>query len=352
MEPVNIVTCALKAAKGIFLGLLIATALSGYAQQPNPPGQVKKGEAAVNQAYLFAHMTHQDYGRLYYSVSTDGLHWQTLNKRQRVFPDYKGHPDICKGHDGRYYLVGNISDSSPTINIWVSSDLIAWEKLTSYTPNLKSTPDYGNNLNRMGAPKIYYDESTRQYIVSWHTPHKEGTKEDAERYWASQRTLYVLSKDLKTFSDHPTRLFDFNMGTIDAIIRKVGDQYFAVLKDETYPTLYWTTGKTIRISRAESLTGPYSEPSAPISPNFREAPMLIPSPDNKVFYLYYEQYPGVSYGLSIADNLNGPWYQASGHTNTDWDKYTFPKSVRHGAMITISRVEYDKLVAHYGLDKD
>ncbi|RYE21414.1 MAG: glycosyl hydrolase family 43 [Sphingobacteriales bacterium] len=338
--------------KGIFIFLLTITS-PVFAQQPNPPGQVKNPADAVNQAYLFAHMTHQDYGRLYYSVSLDGLHWQSLNKKQRVFKDYKGHPDITKGHDGRYYIVGNVSDGNLQINIWVSSDLITWESFGSYTPDLKSTPDYGYALLRLGAPKLYYDASTKQYILSWHTAHKEGTKEDPERYWASQRTLYVLSKDLKTFSPAPARLFDWDMGTIDVFVRKVGEQYFAVIKDETYPTLYWPTGKTIRIARAPSLTGPYSEPSAPISPNFREAPMLIPSPDNKAWYMYYEQYPGVSYGLSIADNLNGPWYQASGYTfHSDWDKYSFPASVRHGCMITISKAEYDKLVKQFGIDEE
>jgi len=323
------------------------------AQQPDPPGQVKDQAKAKNQAYLFAHMTHKDYGHLYYSVSTDGLHWANLNDGKRVFEDYRGHPDICKGHDGRYYLVGNRSDSSPDINIWVSDDLVTWEKYGTYTPDLKGTPDYSYALQRIGAPKLFYDESTSQYILTWHTPHKEGTTEDPERYWASQRTLYVLSKDLKTFSDHPSRLFEWDMGTIDVIIRKIGNQYFAVLKDETYPTLYWVTGKTIRISRAPSLTGPYSEPSAPVSPNFREAPMLIPSPDGTAWYLYYEQYPGVSYGLSIADNLNGPWYQASGYTfYSTWDKYSFPPAVRHGCMILISRAEYDRLVARFGVNAD
>src|SRR5690606_24870911 len=132
--------------------------------------------------------------------------------------------DITKGHDGRYYLAGNDNDSSPDIVIWVSSDLVRWEKHSVYTPDLRSTPDYQDALQRIGAPKLYYDKSTSQYILTWHTPHKEGTKDDPERYWASQRTLYVLSKDLKTFSDQPTKLFDLEMGTIDVFIRKVGDQ--------------------------------------------------------------------------------------------------------------------------------
>ncbi len=275
-----------------------------------------------------------------------------MNNGKRVFEDYQGHPDICKGHDGRYYIAGNTSDASPDIKIWVSDDLINWKSHTVYTPNLKSTPDYSEALQRIGAPKLFYDQSSSQYIMTWHTPHQEGTKEDAERYWASQRTLYVLSKDLKTFSEHPNRLFDWDMGTIDVIIRKVEDTYYAILKDETHPTLYWVTGKTIRISRASSLLGPYSEPSDPISPNFREAPALIPSPNGKAWYMYYEQYPGVSYGLSIADNLNGLWYQASGYTFfSTWDKYSLPEKVRHGCMITISRGEYDQLVNNFGITK-
>lgn len=334
--------------------VLLFISVSGVClgQQPDPPGQIKENTKPVNEAYLFAHMIHKDYGRLYYSVSEDGLHWKSLNNMQRVFQDYKGHPDIVKGHDSRYYLIGNESDASPDINIWVSSDLITWEKYSSFTPDLKKTPGYAHALQRIGAPKLFYDKDSQQYVVTWHTPHKEGTKEDPERYWASQRTLYVLSKDLKTFSDHPEMLFDWNMGTIDVIIRKIGDDYYTIIKDEVYPTPYWTTGKTIRISKAPSLLGPYSEPSMSISPNFKEAPMMIPSPDNKYFYIYYEQYPGVSYGLSIADNMNGPWYQASGYTFfSDWDKYSLPASVRHGSMIVISKMEYQRLIDKFGINK-
>ncbi|WP_051087074.1 glycoside hydrolase family 43 protein [Flavobacterium rivuli] len=336
--------------KYIYVSLLFCSSL--FAQQPNPPGQVKANEKAVNQAYLFAHMTHQDYGKLYYSVSTDGLHWYPLNNKKRVFEDYHGHPDITKGPDGKYYMAGNNSDDDPNITIWTSPDLITWKKHSTYTPNLKSTPGYAEAMQRIGAPKLYYDAPSGKFIMTWHTPHLEGTKDDGERYWASQRTLYVLSKDLKTFEGTPKRLFDWSFGTIDVSIRKVNDSYYAILKDESYPTLYWTTGKTVRIAKAASLTGPYSLPAEPISPNFREAPTLIPSPDNKAWYMYYEQYPGVSYGLSMADNLNGPWYQASGYTfYSDWDKYSLPKDVRHGCMITISQSEYDALVKKFGIEK-
>lgn len=340
------------AKRNLLLLMLLFSAVTVLAQQPDPPGQVQNSAKVKNEAYLFAHMMHADYGRLYYSVSTDGLHWQQLNGGKRVSETFRGHADICKGHDGRYYLVGNNSDDDPQIRFRVSDDLITWNDYGTYIPNLKSTPGYQEAMQRIGAPKLFFDSSSQQYMLTWHTPHKEGTKEDAEIYWASQRTLYVLSRDLKTFSQTPHKLFDWNIGTIDVIIRKEGGNYYAILKDEAYPTLYWVTGKTIRIARSNSLTGPYSEPSQPVSPNFREAPTLIPSPDGKAWYLYYEQYPGVSYGLSISDNLNGPWYQASGYTFfSTWDKYSFPPSVRHGCMITISRKEYDALVTKFGINQ-
>jgi len=44
-----------------------AVALGG---QPDPPGQAM-GAPPIHEAYLFAHMKHGDYGRLYYSVSLE-----------------------------------------------------------------------------------------------------------------------------------------------------------------------------------------------------------------------------------------------------------------------------------------
>ncbi|MGD9632003.1 MAG: glycoside hydrolase family 43 protein [Pirellulales bacterium] len=318
---------------------------------PEPPGQVAKNESPQNAAYLFAHMTHADYGRLYYSVSQDGLHWHALNDGRRVFDEYRGHPDICRRPGGGFFLVGNRNDRAPDINFWESDDLIHWTKYGDFTPNLKIVPNYDTALPAIGAPKLFYDDASRRYVVIWHTPHRMSRQDLPEPYWASQRTLYVTSPDLKTFSSPPRRLFSWDMATIDVILRREGDRYFAILKDERYPTLDWTTGKTIRVASSPNLLGPYSEPGPPISPGFREAPTLIPSPNGKYWYLYYEQYPGVSYGLSISDSLSGQWFQASGGTYyRDWDKYELPRQVRHGCMLPITQSECQALVSEFGLE--
>lgn len=337
----------------VVCGVGFFTDLAAQAQLPDPPGQVNDNEKPKFGAYLFAHMTHNDYGRLYYSVSKDGLHWRRLNNGKRVFDEYRGHPDICRGHNGQFYLVGNRNDESLEINFWTSPDFVEWRKYSSFTPDLKNVPDYATALPRIGAPKLFYDEPSQQYVITWHTPHDMGKTDLPEPYWASQRTLYVTSPDLKTFSEPPRRLFNFEMATIDVILRREGSHYYAIIKDERYPTLDWTTGKTIRICRAETLLGPYSEPGPPLSPNFREAPTLIPSPDGREWYLYYEQYPGVSYGLSVSDTLTGKWYQVSGNTHfQDWDKYDMPPHVRHGSMLPITRSEHDGLVEAFGVEDD
>jgi hypothetical protein len=318
------------------------------AQMPDPPGQAQPGETPKYEAYLFAHMLQGDYWRLYYSVSRDGLHWKTLNGGKRVFEEYRGHPDIVKGHDGRYYLVGNRGDDKPDINFWVSEDLIAWKKYTDYVPDLKRVPGYPKALARIGAPKLFFDEAGAQYLLTWHTTHDLGKTDLPEPYWAGQRTLFVTSKDLRSFPDLPRKLFTWDMATIDVIIRKEGDCHYAILKDERYPSLDWTTGKTIRICRSSSLQGPYSDPGVPVGPNFREAPTLIPSPDGKAWYLYYEQYPGVAYGLSVAAGLEGPWFQVAGNQQPGWDKFSVPAKIRHGSMLPITRKQHDALLTEFG----
>lgn len=324
--------------------LLMLVASASLAQ--NPPGGPFKPPVDSERAFLFAHMTKERYGVLYYSVSRDGYNWQRLNKGNPVSEEYHGHASIARGPDGRYYLVGNKSDDDPDIRFWVSDNLISWTKFGSYRPELSNIPGHLGALQRIGAPKLYYDAPSARFLLTWHTPTVKGSKEDPESYWASQRTLYVTSSDLKTFTDPPRRLFSWDMATIDTIVQRDDDGgYCAIVKDERYPSFDWVTGKTIRITCAASLLGPYPPPGPALSPNFREAPTLVRAPGGRNWLLWYEQYAGTSYGLSIAPSLHGPWYQASGNTGVpDWNRYEMPAGTRHGSMIEIDRKQYEALV--------
>jgi hypothetical protein len=338
----------------LFAALAVAPllpAVHSAATAQAAPGAPETPYVDPARAYLFAHMTKAQYGVLFYSVSLDGLHWRSLNGGRPVSADYHGHASIARGRDGRYYLVGNKSDDDPLIRFWVSDDLIKWTRFATYQPDLTHVAGHPHALPRIGAPKLFFDRASGKFLLTWHTPNIEGSPADPERYWASQRTLYVLSSDLKHFDALPKRLFGWDMATIDTIVQPNddGSGYCAVIKDERYPSYAWTTGKTIRVSCAPALTGPYGPPGPPLSPNFREAPTLIRSPDTRDWLLYYEQYAGTSYGLSKAARLSGPWYQVSGNTGVaEWDRYTMVPNARHGSMITIGRQEYDALVSAFG----
>lgn len=301
------------------------------------------GASDAPEAYLFAHMTHEDYGRLYYSVSRDGLIWESLNNGKRITDDYRGHPDICLGHDGRFYLLGN-KEREPEITLWVSDDLISWIRHIDFTPDLGKTPDFTPGIDYKGAPKMYYDEPSGTYVVTWHTPSRAPVKEEPERMWASMRTLYVTSTDLATFSD-PKRLFEFDIATIDVIIRRLDGVYYAFIKDELFPTLDWPTGKTIRVSVGQGLLGPYAEPLPPITSNFREAPTVIPRPDGQGWYLYVEEYPAISYECFTARRPENHWLEVRGK-----NKKQVPPKARHGCMIPVTLRQYEAIRAAYPND--
>lgn len=306
---------------------------------------VGPANAGAPEAYLFAHMTADDYGGLYYSISTDGLNWTPLNGGGRVHADYRGHPDITKGHDGRYYLLGNPpSDEEPGIRIWASIDLVDWKVEHEFIADFSGL-DVNPPTSWHGAPKMFFDNKSGRYVLTWHSASEDRVRREGfidEDYWGSMRTYFIESPDLLNWSK-PKRLFDFDHATIDVIIRREGERYYAIIKDETHPSFDHPDGKAIRIASAPSVTGPWSEASPRVSPNFREAPMLIRRPDDNGWFLYYEQYPGVQYGMSTAETLEGPW----------WHYYVkrlgIPEGARHGAMIRISKTELDDLVAHFGI---
>ncbi len=293
--------------------------------------------------YLFAHMTNERYGRLFYALSEDGLNWTELNDGKAVKGDeYWGHADIVTGHDGRYYLLGNdaYEDGShgQEITIWVSDDLINWELFKQLAPDV--SPIMKGALNNRGAPKLYFDKPIKTYYLSWHTSNKRRTEENREQYWAHQRTFYVTSKDLKKFSE-PKRLFTWNRPTLDVIIRREGEMLYAFVKDERVPSPFYPTGKSILMTRATSIEGPWADPFNRISPSYREAPTLIPKKDGKGYYLFYEHYTGVGYEVSSAETLAGPWYNL-------WNRqYSVPANARHGSMIALDEEEFMRIKAAF-----
>jgi beta-xylosidase len=315
-------------------GILIASLSSGSGR---PDGGAT--EISPIHGYLFAHMTHEHYGRLFYALSEDGMHYHPVNQGQPVMgPEYWGHADIVLGHDGAYYMTGNQvgpdGRRTSTIAIWRSTDLLDWQPHTSLAPDVSHLMDSPGD-NR-GAAKIYFDPDTRQYYITWHTSNGPRPAGEEWRFWRAQRTFYVVSDDLGSFSE-AQRLFPWNMATIDVILRREDGRLYAFLKDEREPSAAEPTGKSIRMSWAPSIEGPWSDPGPKITAGFREAPTLLPRKDGRGWLLFYEHYTGVSYELSTAERLDGPWYDV-------WNRhYSMPAGARHGCIIPLGETEYRRI---------
>lgn len=287
----------------------------------------------IDGGYLFAFMTNQYYGKLFYALSRDGYNWTILNNKQFIDPAYIGHPDICKGRDGAYYML-----AVQPFALWRSVDLIHWEKTILDEQILNKSSQIGYYTTYyLGAPKMFYDKDSDQYMITWHAC----TNPIADD-WPSMRTLYVLTSDFVNFT-FPQRLFDFsgedaNMCTIDNIIKKVDDTYYAFYKDERESEIAPLTGKTVRVSTSKSLTGPYSNPSTPLTPNDnnREAPMVVEQPNGAGWFLYAECCLGFPLGYSIfaSQNIDGGYKEGILRAPDITDGTERPLA-RHGAIVKI-----------------
>lgn len=296
--------------------------------------------------YLWAFMTNNKYGKLFYALSRDGFNWQTLNRNHIIDPAYIGHPDICQGRDGAYYML-----AVQPFALWRSEDMVTWEKNELDEDILNRSNDMGLYVTYyLGAPKMFFDKDSDQYIITWHACQNPDYDD-----WTTMATLYVLTKDFQTFSE-PKKLFAFTgeaegMPTIDVIIRKINGRYYALYKDERSPELAPLTGKTIRMSVSDNLTGPYSNPSAPLTPNDnnREAPILVERPAGAGWALYAEICEGspLGYSLFISPTIDGVWSERTFNGPNVKDGTSRP-GARHGCIVKIPEATYQAIEKAYG----
>lgn len=191
---------------------------------------------------------------------------------------------------------------------------------------------------------MYYDRDSDQYIITWHAAKKgltrNGDEEHDKDYWRSIRTFYILTSDFNTYTE-PKRLFSFtgeceNMPTMDAIIRKIDGKYYSFIKDERWPEDIAQGYKAIKMTKSDNLIGPYENPSAAITTNWREAQTLVQNPNNNGWYLFVEHYP-LEYDLYEASSIQGPWIH----------REIKSPNARHGSVIWVDWTTYQAITRAY-----
>jgi beta-xylosidase len=182
------------------------------------------------------------------------------------------------------------------------------------------------------APEITYDPVKKEYMIYWATtisgrfPQKDTAAESKYNH----RMYYVVTKDFKKFSKTKL-LYDPGFSVIDASVVKDGTRYIMFLKNETRSPVE----KNIRVTHSKKLTGPYSAPGPAITGNYwAEGPTVLKK--GNTWIVYFDKYRDHKYGaVSSTDLVN--WIDIS-------DRVSFPAGVRHGTVLTLSGVDFEKLV--------
>lgn len=279
-----------------------------------------------NEVYMFSYFMGNGEDGLHLATSNDGLKWEALKNNKSFLTPAVGDdklmrdPCIIAGPDGKFHMVWTVSWKEKGIGYANSEDLIHWSE-QQFIPVVKHEPTARN----CWAPEVFWDESSKQYIIFWSTtipgrfPETEKTGDDKYNH----RMYFVTTKDFKTFSD--TKLF-YNQGfnVIDGTLIHENNEYILFLKDETKIP----PEKNIRIATSNQPTENYSKPTEPITGNYwAEGPTPVKIGD--WWIVYFDKYVDHKMGAVRSKDLKN-WEDIS-------EQISFPEGTRHGTVFKVSQ---------------
>jgi beta-xylosidase len=285
--------------------------------------------------------------QIYFVLSKDGRKWEALNGGEPVLISKLGEkgvrdPYLIRSHDGKkFYIIAtdlsiNLNHDwkragqagSKAILVWESEDLVHWSEPRRVTV---AAEDAGCTW----APEAVYDEDTRDYLVFWAS--RNGSDGFAKfRIWASR------TKDFKTFSK-PFVYIDKPHDVIDTDIVHDNGKYYRFSKDEKQSAI------TMEVS--QRLLGPWQDvPKFSLAKMrgyegpqcFLLEPAVVGKPPTWCLLLDFFS-KGQGYKPFVSHDLSGGQF-------TPAAGFSFPFRLRHGSVLSITAVEYERLKAAYRKD--
>lgn len=316
---------------------------------------IKIKEQVQTEAYLFAHFVGTESSandeQIYFSVSTDGTEWKTLqNDSKPILTSTVGElgvrdPYILRGEDGKFFVIATDlsiynrrSDSnrwstcqtsgSKSIVVWESEDLINWSEARL----VQVAPD---NAGCTWAPEAVYDAEKDEYMVFW------ASKTSSDNY-AAQRMYKSYTKDFVTFTDPEIYIDGGNISNIDTTITSDKGVYYRFTKNESK--------SSVTMMRSNSLSDGWEDVAtykingvAGNTVTGYEGPTIYKKNDSDEWCLlldYYSKSQGYK-PFVTSDITKGEFVSAA--------DFTFDAKYRHGTVMPITKDEYEALVAKYGL---
>lgn len=313
------------------------------------------------QAYLFVHFkekTTPDGEQVYFALSKDGFHWETVNGGSPVLWAFYGDKGVrdftvtrCKETQKFYIVATDLSlayglrnqyhnswaeiarNGSKCFSVWESEDLVNWsdQKLLKL-----GNDDFGC----LWAPDIIFDKAKGDYVIHWSSSHKCNN-------FGWKGIFFSRTKDFEHFSE-PMELFHKeDSGVIDSAIYEENGKYYMFIKSEDKPA-------KIMLWAAEHIEGPYApveafnESMANLETAKYEAPTAVRLDDGRwLLFLDYYGARGAEQGYIpfIGESL------ASGKFTRSDETFEFPYKFKHGTVLTITLDEYERMKNHDWSDK-
>ena len=307
----------------------------------------------ITDGYLFAHFvgteSSADMEQIYFSLSTDGSSWKTINSGAPILTSTVGEkgvrdPYIMRTEDGKFVIIAtdlsiynlgktqgtnkwgySQTNGSKNIVVWKSDDLVNWSNANLVKVAL-------DTAGCTWAPEAVYDSEKQQYMVFW------ASKVSDDSY-AKQRMYRSYTTDFETFTE-PEIYIENDSSAIDTTIIKEGDTYYRFTKDETHSAVTmmkstslsegWTDVDTYKINNVagNTVTG-YEGPTI----------YKINGEDKWCLLLdYYSKSQG--YKPFVTDDISvGAFTSAA--------DFKFDATYRHGTVMPITGEEYIRLLGAY-----
>jgi len=295
---------------------------------------VRSARLADNQTvYLFSFFRSEKDGlRLAYSY--DLYNWTEIpgpHLVPKIGDKIMRDPFIARGTDGIFHMVWTTGWGRRDIGYASSPDLINWSR-QKLIPVMAHKPKARN----CWAPKLFYEERSRQWMIIWSTWLDDGTFPPPEKPDTTKqnRTFYITTKDFSNFSK-ARLLFDPGYNCIDAYLLKDRNRYLLFFKDErgNDAEVFNPEIQNIRFARSKSPFGPFGSVSKTITGKGpgkwqNEGPSVIKV--GSEYYVFYDHYKGTA----------SPYYGAVKSTNlVDWvdvsDQMHFPGYCKHGSILQV-----------------
>ena len=273
------------------------------------------------EVFLFSFFQGNGEDGLHLAYSYDGLTWKALRNNESFLKPTVGKdklmrdPCIIQGPDGLFHMVWTVSWNEKGIGYASSSDLVNWSD-QKYLAVMEHEPEARN----CWAPEIFYDQGKQRFIIFWSTtiPGRFPATEKSGDDQYNHRMYYTTTRDFKAFGK--TSLFyDRGFNVIDGSLVKEDGTFILFLKNETRNP----PEKNIRFAIGNEPTGPFSEPSSPITGDYwAEGPTPVKIGDYWV--VYFDKYTERQMGAVRSADLEH-WEDIS-------DEIEFPAGTRHGTV--------------------